>query len=170
MMTSVDEILAIIDTGLQTAGDIAYGNDAAGVCWRCREPAETDLCAPCWVALAAEVPAEMDADRDVLRLPDLPPYRRPPDTHATPTRLNVCDVEFRSLTPVERDQLSQWVAPYVDPAECYGFELGPNRTAVFLCHDRAAYRPGMDHMPTRAVLACRVAPCPWPFERPETPA
>lgn len=61
-MTSVDEILAIIDTGLQTAGDIAYGTDAAGICWRCGAEGE-DLCATCWVALAAETPCPWPFER-----------------------------------------------------------------------------------------------------------
>lgn len=46
MSTRVDAILAAIDTGLQTAGDTAYGNDWPGTCWRCGEAAE-DLCAGC---------------------------------------------------------------------------------------------------------------------------
>jgi hypothetical protein len=49
----VDEILAAIDTGLQTAGDTAYGDDWPGTCWRCGEPAE-DLCAGCRAALLDE--------------------------------------------------------------------------------------------------------------------
>lgn len=46
-MNRVDEILAIIDTGLQTAGDTAYGDDWPDSCWRCNEQSPTDLCDQC---------------------------------------------------------------------------------------------------------------------------
>jgi hypothetical protein len=64
-MNRVDEILSIIDTGLQTAGDTAYGNDGEGLCWRCGDPSP-DLCESCRDELVAEtvvvdkVPATKD--------------------------------------------------------------------------------------------------------------
>jgi hypothetical protein len=54
----IDEILAAIDSGLQTAGDTAYGNDRPGICWRCRWQSTTDLCAACRIELVAEEPLE----------------------------------------------------------------------------------------------------------------
>lgn len=53
-MTRLDAILAAIDTGLQTAGDTAYGNDWPGTCWRCGVIGD-DLCAGCREWLHTEV-------------------------------------------------------------------------------------------------------------------
>ena len=58
----IDEILAIIDTGLQTAGDTAYGYDRHGICWRCQQASIADLCAPCRMELDAEVERPMPED------------------------------------------------------------------------------------------------------------
>lgn len=52
-MKTVDEILAIIDTGLQTAGDTAYGDDWPHTCWRCGDLAD-DLCDSCRSVLLDE--------------------------------------------------------------------------------------------------------------------
>lgn len=79
-MKTVDEILAIIDTGLQTAGDDAYGNDWPHTCWRCGEPSE-DLCESCRSVLAYEEAAgtgwtiliDLSLDRFVQALDALVP-------------------------------------------------------------------------------------------------
>ena len=71
-MTPVDRILAIINTGLQTAGDTAYGDDQHGVCWRCKTEGP-DLCTPCRETLLAEtvreMPDEVPVERTALGCP-----------------------------------------------------------------------------------------------------
>jgi hypothetical protein len=52
---TVDEILAAIDAGLQTALDVSYGVDLEGTCWRCRAYSRTDLCDACREILLAEI-------------------------------------------------------------------------------------------------------------------
>lgn len=63
-MNRVDAILGAIDTGLQTAGDIAYGDDWPGTCWRCGDPSP-DLCESCRDELVDEtVVDKMPATKD----------------------------------------------------------------------------------------------------------
>lgn len=57
MSRNLDQILAVIDTGLQTAGDVVYGNDHHDTCWRCRRAVEAELCGACREELLAEVEA-----------------------------------------------------------------------------------------------------------------
>lgn len=77
-LTRVDAILAAIDTGLQTAGDTAYGDDWPGTCWRCQyflDDADDgdDLCAKCRMHLLAER-VTTDAYLTVLLSLDIGPF------------------------------------------------------------------------------------------------
>lgn len=57
MSRNLDQILTMIDTGLQTAGDVAHGNDHHDTCWRCGRACGVDLCEVCREELLAEVEA-----------------------------------------------------------------------------------------------------------------
>lgn len=78
MSRRVDDILAVIDAGLQDSPEASYGDDLAGVCWRCQRAEVSDqseTCESCRLVLTVgpvhgpqlpSVPGSFDAEMDSL--------------------------------------------------------------------------------------------------------